>query len=409
MPAPSSAGSVAAVHGTVAPGFEPFEEVFRENFEQRGEIGASACAVLDGRVVVDLWGGFADREAGRAWEADTLGIVFSATKGLTALALLMLGDRGKLDWDAPVSTWWPEFARDGKDGISVRLLLNHRSGLCAIDEPLTLDDFAHPDRVARALEVQRPLWAPGSAQGYGAVSMGAYSGELFRRVEGRSLGRFLADEVAGPLGADVYLGLPEPENARCARLYPGSLLGRMVELGPEMLRGRTVDGRIMRAFLRRSSATRRALANPRPKSGGIGAFDTPRVRALELPWANAMASARGLARVYAALVAGGSLGGVPLCSADALRPLEEPQSWGMDRVLHKRMGFSQGFVKEEPEIFSPSPEAYGHPGMGGALGLADPARGLAFAYVPNRMDYRLRSPRCLALCHALYHCLDGAA
>jgi len=394
------------VHGSVKPGFESVEAAFRENFERRGEVGASACAWFEGEKVVDLWGGLADLESGRPWDEGTLAITFSVTKGLVALCLLMLADRGKLDYDRPVADYWPEFGAHGKQAISVRDLLNHRAGLAVVDESLTLEDWCRADRVGPVLAKQRPTWQPGSDQGYGAISAGAYAAELFRRIAGCSVGRFFADEVARPLAADAYIGLPADLEPRVATTYPAKFGVRQLSLLPEVLTGRTVEGRIVRAMLDKRSFTRRAFGNPDMGRGGLRRFNDPDVHALEVPWAGGIASARGLAEVYAALAHGGSHRDVSLCSADSIDALRERQSWSeRDRVMLKPLGFSQGFLKDALHVFAPTADAFGHPGMGGALGLADPSRKLAFGYVMNQMDMRVRSPRCLALCHALYGCI----
>ena len=374
-------------------------------------MGAAVCAYVGGRQVVNLWGGLASKENDTPWLADTRGMLFSATKGLSALALLMLSDRGKLDYDAPVAEYWPEFSEHGKQGITVRTLVNHRAGLCAVDVPLSLDDIKEWTPVAKALASQSPYWEPGSAQGYGAVTMGAYVAELFRRVEGRTIGAFLSEEVFQPLNAEVCLGLPPTSNLPLATIYPlnkGEILRRVV---PRVLMDRTEDGRLYRAILRRNSDTRRAVSNPAELGvRHIANYNRPEVRQLELPWVNAYASAQGLARVYAALGLGGGMDGVRLCSAESLRPLQERQSWSdRDRVVLKPLGFSQGFVKDEINLFSPHIEAFGHPGAGGSVGFADPVNGVGFAYVMNKMDFRLRSPRCLRLCSAFYDGLEQAS
>ncbi len=394
------------IQGSVEPGFESVRDAFRENFEQHGEIGAAVCAWLEGRKVVDLWGGLACRKPEKPWRKDEMVLVFSVTKGLMALAFLMLADQGRLDYDAPVSAYWPEFQGAGKEAITVRQLFNHRSGLCAIDRKITTEDLRHhPERVHAALVAQAPLWEPGSAQGYGAISLGLYGAELFRRITGESVGRFFAREVAAPLNVDVHIGLPETLEERVARIYPVTIAERLLRTLPEVITGKTPEGRIIRAFLNRNSATARAFSNPGMGPQGFEIFNDPEIHRMELLWVNAIATARGLARVYAALAEGGELDGVRLCSPEILQGPQERQSWGFDRVLHKEMGFSLGFVKEEPHLFSPNEAAFGHPGMGGAVGFADPSRRLAFAYVMNRMDRRLRSPRALRLCHALYRAL----
>lgn len=394
------------VQGTVRPGFESVAEAFRENFFRRGELGASFCAYHRGERVVDLWGGVADPASGRPWQADTLSVVFSATKGLTATAVLTAAEAGLVDYDAPVRELWPELAKGGLEDLTLRHLVNHRAGLAALDRPVTLRDLAEPERLLPVLESQQPLWRPGERQGYHGITFGLYVPEVFRRATGTTLGRWLAEKVAGPLGADVHLGLPDEHAGRLATLVPVGPIERLVKLIPWVVRHNTVERRLLRALLDKRSLTSRAFAHPRELGArGLARFHDADVRRLELPWAGAIASARGLARVYAALAGGGTLDGTTLCRPEALKPIEARQSWqAPDDVLLKAMGWSQGFLKEEGGIFSPSPEAFGHPGAGGTLGFCDPTRQLAWAYVMNRMDFRLRSPRAIALSQALYRC-----
>ncbi len=396
------------VHGVVAAGFEPVRDAFLANFVRRGEIGAGFCVYRDGVPIIDLWGGVADRATDRPWDADTMAIVFSSTKGALALSLMLLADRGLLDYDAPVARYWPEFAQADKADITARTLLNHRAGLITIDQPFTLDDLAHdPQKVVDACARQAPMWAPGTDQGYHAVTFGLYGGELFRRVAGTSVGRFLADEIAGPLGADVFIGLPAHHDHRVAVNYPADTRERLTRGLPKLLFHRGLEGRVYRQAAQRGTATARAFSNPRELGPmGLDNYNTRRVRAMELPWSNGVASARGLARVYAALARGGELDGVRLLRPRSVEAVHRRQSWvSNDRVLRKPLGFAQGFIKEETRMFSPHVEAFGHPGAGGALGFCDPRSRLGIGYVMNRMGHHVRSPRALALCHALYRCL----
>ncbi|MEO1087384.1 MAG: serine hydrolase domain-containing protein, partial [Acidobacteriota bacterium] len=206
------------IHGTVAPGFEPAARAFRENFERRGEVGASFCAYHRGEPVVDLWSGVADVEHGRPWLADTLCVIFSATKGLAAAAVLGAVHRGLLDYDAPVAGVWPELARGRLADLTLRQVMNHRSGLVTVDSPISLDELADPEGLAPLLARQTPEWTPGDRQGYHGVTYGLYVSEIFRRAVGRTLGQWLRDEVTGPLGADAFLGLPPAEDSRVASL-----------------------------------------------------------------------------------------------------------------------------------------------------------------------------------------------
>lgn len=393
-----------AIDGTVAPGFELVLDAFRENFSARGEIGAALCITLEGEPVVDLWGGVADAKTGRPWRPDTLNIMFSATKGLAATAFLVLEDRGGIDLDASVRSLWPELAGVLGD-LAIRDVLNHRSGLVGFDQPLALDDFVS-GAVRDVLHLEKPAWPPGTDQGYHGISFGAYAAELFQRAAGCTIGSFLRDEVATPLAADVYMPLPEALEDRVARLYPArrrTFLGKAL---PQVLVRGSHEGRTFRDFLR-GGHTRRAFGHPKELGArGIQNYDSRVVRSTELPWGSGVGSARGLARVYAALANGGAVDGVRICSPEAIDRVKPRQSWSVrDRVLHKPIGFSQGFVKEDEALFSPNPESFGHPGAGGALGWADPVSRVSIGYLMNRMDWRIRSPRALAVCHALYRCL----
>jgi CubicO group peptidase (beta-lactamase class C family) len=398
------AAAAPIVSGTVAPGYEAVRDTLRDNFARRGEWGAAVCVWHEGRIVADLWGGVARRSDHTAWTADTLATVFSSTKGLVALCFLMLADRGTLDYDAPVSNYWPEFAAQGKHAITVRCLLNHRAGLVGVDTPITLEMIEHhPEAVARVLEAQAPHWPPDTDQGYHGVTFGLYASELFRRISGESIGTFLAREVATPLGADAYLGLPATLESRVATNYPITASEKLFKVIPKLLFHRGQEGRVFRQVARGKEAAK-AFAHPRETGPlGIDNFNTERVHRLELAWANAIASARGLCRIYAALANGGALDGVRLVSSAAIEPLRARQSWTeCDRVLRKPLGWSQGFIKEEGAMFSPNHDSFGHPGAGGALGWCDPVNHVAIGYVLNKMDHRIRSPRARALCQAVY-------
>jgi len=402
---------VKRIHGDVAPGFDGVARVFDENFDKRGEVGASVCVFHRGRKVVDLWGGYADKKTKRPWERDTVSVLFSSTKGLAAATALMLVRAGQLDYEARVADYWPEFAQHGKGDITVRTLINHRSGLSAVDHPLTLEDLEDPDRLVPHLEAQVPLWTPGSDQGYGAIAWGLYMGELVRRVTGRRLGEVFSELVATPLGidGDVWIGTPEDAEPRVARLYPANTWVKISKIIPRFLTGLTHEGRVYRAAVRRKAATSRALTNPKALGpAGIHSWDSRRVRAMDLPFGGGVGNARALATVYASLLGVGGPDVPRLVPDDAVSAVHPRQSWTeLDRVLLKPLGFSQGFVKDELHLFSPHPEAFGHPGAGGALGWADPVAGVAIGYVMNRMDFRIRSPRAIALAHAVQDAVAG--
>lgn len=395
------------ISGRVAPGFEPVRRALEENFEKRGEWGCSLCVWHDGEIVVDLWGGLRDRKVGLPYTSNTITTCFSTIKGMVALCFLLLADRGKLDYDAPVARYWPGFAQHGKEDISVRTLLNHRGGLIGLSEDFVIDDLEqHPERITELLEQQRPLWAPGTDQGYHAITYGLYAHELFRRIAGTTLGKFLASEVAEPLGADVYLGLPAELEPRVGKIHPVTARERALEIVPKALIGRGIEGRVFREVLLRRDAAK-AFAYPSELGPqGLHNFNTRRVHALELAWGNGLASGRGLARVYAALANGGELDGVRLVRPETLAEPQRRQSWTeCDRVLRKPLGWSVGFLKEEPHMFSPNAESFGHSGAGGSLGWCDPKAKIGFGYVTSKMSPHVRSPRALALCHALYRCL----
>lgn len=244
------------VGGTVAAGFEPVGEAFESNFAERGDVGAACCVYLDGRPVVDLWGGLADARTGQEWAEDTLTLVYSTTKGVTAICAHHLAERGQLDLDAPVSTYWPEFAAAGKEGATVRHLLSHRAGLPAFDTKLAVEQALAWEPAVEALAAQAPLWDPGRRHGYHAVTYGWLVGEVIRRATGRSVGRYLADEIAGPLGLDLWIGLPEAEEGRVARLIPASLpafsrddLAAMPPAQLERLRAMADPGSLMQRAL----------------------------------------------------------------------------------------------------------------------------------------------------------------
>lgn len=408
----------APLHGTVAPGFEPVLEAFRTNFTDHAELGAAFSVWQHGERVVHLWGGLADREQARPWQEDTLCTVFSATKGLVASAFLRLTDRGELDLDKPVHHYWPGFDRKGKDAITVRMLLEHRAGLCAIDTPLRLEDvWEDPDRTEAALLAQEPLWKPGTHQGYGAITWGMYAGSLFLHLTGTTVGAYLRDEVFGPLGADTFLGTPHTEHARCATVEPVPPKEMLKTVVPKIL-GTRLPGPLNRPSLEgqtygnlvldRTSLTHRAFTQPSMGKGRLGRVNEPAVRLHELPWMNAQSTADGLARVYAALAHKGSLDGQKVWRKAAIDALAPVSSWTwQDRVLGKPLGFNQGFQKEELHLFSPHAASFGHTGAGGSFGWADPTRGLGFAYVCNRMDHHLRSPRATRLARAVYTAVDG--
>lgn len=404
------AATSVEIQGTVAPGFERVRDEFLRNFTERREVGAAIHATLRGEVIVDLWAGSSDPAQQTPWERDTRTVVWSATKGLVAIGFLLLVDRGQLDLDLPVAHYWPGFAQGGKDRITVRELLNHRAGLIYLPGKLRAEELERPEDVVSRLEEAAPRWAPGTQQGYHAVTWGAYASELFRRVAGESPGVFLAREVFGPLGADVSIGVSpgDPVRAKIAQVIPLQRDDLLLRAIPEALFGRTCETRTFRRLIGRLGSETSLAFRSGPSLGSrrMHAMNDPALQALELAWCGAVASAQGLARCYTPLANGGSWGEVPLCRPETIEPLTRRQTWSeRDLVLQKPIGWSQGFSKDELHLVSPRDEAFGHTGMGGAVGMADPSTGLAIGYVMNRMDWRIRSPRCIKLCRAIYRAL----
>lgn len=381
-------GAAPAIHGHCAPGFEPVREAFARNFDE-GEVGAACCVHRDGEVVVDLWGGLADRDSGRPWRGDTPVLVFSSSKGLSAIVVHRLIERGLLELDAPIARHWPEFAARGKQGITLRDVLCHRSALAAVDGELTLEQVLAWHPVCAALAAQAPNWEPGQGHGYHARSFGWILGELVRRVTGRSLGTVFADEVARPLGLDCWIGLPAAESPRVATVYgppeptdPEAIALREKFMGPDTLLGRVIEG-------------------PSRLFSYGDMWNRPDVRAAEMPSSNGIATARALSRCYAATLA--PVDGVRLLAPETLAAATVSHAEGPDRVLLMPTRFALGFALP-PMLGEACPEgSFGHPGAGGSLGFADPARGLAFGYAMNQMRLGVSGdPRAARLVEALY-------
>jgi len=351
-----------------------------------------------------LWGGTADPETQRPWQSDTLQVVFSATKGLTAACFLLLEHRGGVDLDAPVASVWPEL-RESLGSTSIRTILNHRAGVCALGEPYNLQDVLS-GRVEALMARTRPRWIPDSDQGYHAVTYGIYAQGIFQRLTKRTMGTYLREEITGPLGADAFLGLPASERHRTARLLPVPKRIYYRNGLPQAILGRTPEGRFARAMIRGGDTKKAFSELPDIGAGNLTRLNDYEVHRHEMSWVGAMCSAQGLAKVYALLAQGGTLDKVKLLDHSAIDKVAGRQSWSdTDRVLRKPIGWSQGFLKEETHLFSPNKEAFGHAGAGGALGWADPVAQISIGYTPNQMDWRIRSPRALALCKAVYESL----
>lgn len=393
-----------AVGGRVAPGFEPVRDAFLVNFAERHELGGAVCVVVDGEVVVDLWGGVRDHASGAPWRADTMTVVHSTTKGLSAAVLALLHSRGLLDHDARVAEYWPAFAQGGKQDITVRQLLAHQAGLFAFDEPVDREVVADLDRLAGIMERQRPVWPPGERQAYHAITLGFYENELVRRLDPahRTVGRVLAEDIAAPLGVgdEVYLGTPSSvPDERLAALVRPSVWTRLTGMPLRL----TIDAMRPRSVIYRS-----LVANP-----GTGFYVDPDhviVREIEVPSGGAVATARALATIYGAFAApGGPLGLRPeTLAALAAPPTPARRGW-YDECFHGPVRFSLGFMKPSAAFDFGSGAAFGAPGAGGSMGFADPERRLGYGYVTDRMGTRLHGdPRDLALRAALGRVLAHA-
>jgi CubicO group peptidase (beta-lactamase class C family) len=388
------------VQGHVAPGFERVRDTFAENFARRRELGGACCAYHRGEKVVDLWGGVRNKHTGEPWERDTMVLVYSATKGLAAMTLAIAHSRGWLDYEERVARYWPEFAQNGKERITVRQLLAHQAGLFAFDEPVDRSIVADLDRLAIVLARQRPAWEPGTRQAYHALTLGFHEGELLRRVDPqhRSLGQFFQDEIAAPLGEDVYIRLPEEiPNTRLATLSPP---GRL-----DMLRGFPLR-LALEGWNRRSNIYRALVTNP----GFAIAHDARRVyaRNLEVPAGGGVATARGIAHAYGVFAAGGRELGLRSETLELLAAQAIPPTRGFfDECLKGEVQFSLGFMKPSPLWQFGSARSFGSPGSGGSLGFADPTAGIGYAYVTSQMGARLTGdPRDLALREALYSAIS---
>jgi CubicO group peptidase (beta-lactamase class C family) len=388
------------ISGFVHPGFEAVGEAFNENFAHRKELGAACCIYYQGEKVVDLWGGVRDRATGEPWEEDTMVCVFSTAKGMAGLVMALAHSRGLLDYEERVCAYWPEFAQQGKEKITIRQLLSHQAGLFALDAPVDRSVAADFDRLAVVLAQQKPAWEPGTRQAYHAQSLGFYEGELLRRVDPRhrSLGQFFQDEIASPLGLDFYIRLPEE--------IPNSRLATIEKANPALMMF-SVPLPLMLAFMNRRSPTRRAVfENPGPWLF----LDSERIyaRNLENPSGNGVGTARAIARAYSVFATGGhELGLRPETLQALMAPAIPPLHGFYDQVMKKEMCFSLGFLKPNRTYPFGSPGAFGEPGAGGSFAFADPGAGLGYAYVMNRMGAKQGGdPRDLALREALHWATD---
>ena len=389
------------VQGQVTHGFEAVHSTFAENFARRRELGGACCGYVQGEKVVDLWGGVRNKQTGEPWEQDTMVIVYSATKGLAAMTLAIAHSRGWLDYEERVSAYWPEFAQHGKERITIRQLLAHQAGLYALDEPLDRLIVSDLDRLAAVLARQKPAWEPGTRQAYHGITLGFYESELLRRIDPthRSLGQFFQDEIASPLGLDVYIRLPQgvPDSQLAVMSRPG-----VIELFSGFPLRLALD-----AFNRQSKISRALRGSELP-------HDEQRVyaRNLEVPSGGGVGTARAIARAYSVFATGGRELGLRSETLKLLAAPAIPPARGFyDECM--RVGnvqFSLGFMKPSPSMPFGSASSFGSPGAGGAFGFADPEAGVGYGYVTNRMGTRLSGdPRDVALRGALYAAISPAS
>jgi CubicO group peptidase (beta-lactamase class C family) len=397
--APSA--DAVTVHGTVAPGFERVREVFTENFADREELGAAVAVYHRGEPVVDLWGGYRDPARKSPWEADTMVLVASGTKGMTAAAIAVALSQGLFALDDRIADHWPAFAQHGKGEVTIRQLLSHQAGLATLDGRLSPEQIADTEYLSDLLAANELDWEPGTRQGYHAFTLGWYASELLRHTDGRTLGQFFAEEVAEPLGLEFYIGLPEEIPAdRVADLDAFGALDMLLNL-------RTLSPRFVLSFFNPWSVTSRALnvlATEKPSD-----LNSPAFRAVEIPSANGIGTARAMARLYGDLATGGKeLGLDEAVFAELTAPPVPPSGDRRDVVIGIETAYAMGYSKPSPDFrFGTSDAAFGTPGAGGSFGFADPDAELGFAYTPNRLGLHLKDdPREVRLRQAVYECME---
>jgi CubicO group peptidase (beta-lactamase class C family) len=367
------------IGGRVAPGFERVRDAFEKNFRDGLEVGASFAVERRGEVLVDLWGGWGDRAKSRPWNEDTLVNVWSTTKGLASLCVAMLVDRGLLSYEQTMTSVWPEFAAGGKGALTVGEVLSHQGGLAGAADKLVTRDFGDHEAMAMRLAMQAPMFETG-VSGYHAITHGYLTGEIVRRIDGRTLGRFFREEIAVPLGADAWIGLPESEEGRVAEMIPAPP-GKPAPLAPH-------------------PAARAALANP-PLDAT--AANERWWRACEIPSVNAQTNARALAAIYGMLAAGGEAGGHRYLGREAIEKATRKRVHSKDLVLGIPMRWGAGFSRNDGVTYGANRNTYGHSGWGGSFGCADPDAALGIGYAMNQMYANLRGdPRSLALLEATY-------
>jgi CubicO group peptidase (beta-lactamase class C family) len=387
------------IGGVCDPAFEPVRDAFEANFAEGREVGAACCVYLHGGKVVELWGGVADVDSGRVYDQNTLQLVFSTTKGAAATCVHVLAQRGQVDIDAPVAEYWPEFAQAGKEAITLRWLLCHKAGLPYVDVDLTLAEVLAWDPMIRALERQEPVWAPGTAHGYHACTFGWLVGEVVRRVTGMSLGAYFAQEVAGPLGLEFWIGLPEEQWGRVA-----PLIGDVVPAASD-----DPDVATLLEHLRSGDNmfTKAEMRGPGAPFAEPDVWNRPEVWAAEIPAGNGVTNARSLARMYSALFTQVEDGPTePLLTKEQLNCATTCQTAGPDQVIGIPSEIGLGYWVSSPLTDFGGPHGFGHPGAGGSTAFGDPENGIGFGYAMNKLASFIEDdPRARNLVRATYDAL----
>jgi CubicO group peptidase (beta-lactamase class C family) len=384
-------GRATPINGMLEAQFEPVLEAFQENYRVEDEVGSAVSVVLDGRTVIDLWGGWRDGARQREWQRDTLVCMMSVSKGITGMAFNMLVDRGLVDVNAPVARYWPEFAHNGKESLPVRFVLDHRAGLPFVAEPLWPGAIYDHRATCEALARQAPVWEPGTVAAYHIHTQGFLLGEIIRRVTGKTVGQFIRDEIALPLHADFLLGsMSEHDQARVAEVMPN-------------MEARLFAAKEVEKDSLRSKCFVQNPAEPWPVT-----LNSKIWREAEIASGNGHGNARGVARIYGAFARGGALDGIRLSSPAAIAAMITEQhnitELMQDRPYHQALGV----LLNTPEAvyMGPNPRAFGHHGIGGSLGFADPDAHIGFSYAVNKMHaVGTNGPRAARLIKALYESL----
>ena len=354
------------VHGLCPPRFHGVREAFEASFAAGEELGARFCLAIEGEIVLDLIGGTADRAGTIPFAADTLTPVYSTTKAMASLLIARLVDQGKLSYGQRVAEVWPEYGQAGKGEITVEIVMSHQDGLAGFPEPMEPSLWFDWDAICAKLAAMAPLWPPGSASGYHPVTFGYLAGEIFRRVDGRTMGKALREDIAEPFGLDLWIGLPDCEFGRVAQMRPPSALVNFGVINPALTA----------AFLTKWSSP-----------GGRSQVEW---RKMELPSANGHATAEALARMMAILACDGAIDGVQVLSPGMAARASAERIRGQDLVLPYQISWGAGFMRNEPNFFcGPTADAFGHSGWGGSCAFADPERRISASYVMNRQSAEL--------------------